>query len=292
MAGPTGIEPVTPGLKVRTFSPEKSFTKRGRVDWMEARSRFIDYVKVEEYDEDTRDDFISYLDKYKPVLDGPQDVIALLANVKSAKRHVVFGLRVLLNFYEVMGYPKEYLNVLRGALPNLQSGVDLRIPAENKILLSLGKLPTIPLKYQALYSLLLDSGLRLAEAVEVINNFTEAECVNGFYRCEVAMFRGEKQAYYAHFSEQTLDLVKQVKEKLVRNSSSSYFRHHSMTAPKYLRKFDFDKMIELDIPESVADFIEGRVPKTVGAKHYLALARQAAKFYPRYAEYLKGLRKA
>jgi hypothetical protein len=30
--------------------------------------------------------------------------------------------------------------------------------------------------------------------------------------------------------------------------------------PKYLRKFVFDKMVELGIPESVADFIEGRVP--------------------------------
>jgi intergrase/recombinase len=60
--------------------------------------------------------------------------------------------------------------------------------------------------------------------------------------------------------------------------------------PKYLRKFAFDKMIDLEIPESVADFIEGRVPKRVGAKHYMALARQASKFYPRYCEYVKQLK--
>jgi len=59
---------------------------------------------------------------------------------------------------------------------------------------------------------------------------------------------------------------------------------------KYLRKFAFDKMIELEVPESVADFIEGRVPKRIGAKHYMALARQANKFYPRYAEYIAELR--
>ena len=35
--------------------------------------------------------------------------------------------------------------------------------------------------------------------------------------------------------------------------------------------------------ESVADFIERRVAKKIGAKHYMALARQASKFYPRYA---------
>lgn len=36
----------------------------------------------------------------------------------------------------------------------------------------------------------------------------------------------------------------------------------------------------------VADFIEGRVAKRIGAKHYMALRRQADGFYGRYAEYV------
>jgi len=40
----------------------------------------------------------------------------------------------------------------------------------------------------------------------------------------------------------------------------------------------------LNIPESVADFMEGRVPKTVGARHYMRLKRQAVEYHPRYAE--------
>jgi intergrase/recombinase len=46
---------------------------------------------------------------------------------------------------------------------------------------------------------------------------------------------------------------------------------------KYLRKSSFDTMIseELGIPESVADFIQGRIPKRVGARHYTKLLRQA-----------------
>ena len=53
----------------------------------------------------------------------------------------------------------------------------------------------------------------------------------------------------------------------------------------------FDKMIELGVPESVADFIEGRTPKTIGAKHYMILLRQAKQFYPKYAEYINELRR-
>jgi intergrase/recombinase len=49
-------------------------------------------------------------------------------------------------------------------------------------------------------------------------------------------------------------------------------------------------MVELEVPESVADFIEGRVPKSIGAKHYMVLRRQADKFYGKYADYLAKLR--
>ena len=137
---------------------------------------------------------------------------------------------------------------------------------------------------------LVDSGLRLVEAVYVINNVMEAESVNGFYRCEVALFRGCKQAYYAHFSEYTLNLIKQVNEKLDEQIALTYFDENGYVNPKYIRKFAFDKMIDLDVPESVADFIESRVAKKIGARHYMALARQASKFYPRYAEYVQKLK--
>ena len=61
---------------------------------------------------------------------------------------------------------------------------------------------------------------------------------------------------------------------------------------KYLRKFAFDIMTSesLNIPESVADFIEGRTPKTVGARHYMQLKRKAVRFYARYAEYITELK--
>jgi intergrase/recombinase len=47
---------------------------------------------------------------------------------------------------------------------------------------------------------------------------------------------------------------------------------------------------KLNIPESVADFIQGRVPKSIGAKHYIQLKRNADQIYPRYAQYVTKLR--
>jgi intergrase/recombinase len=61
---------------------------------------------------------------------------------------------------------------------------------------------------------------------------------------------------------------------------------------KYLRKFAFDTMTseQLNIPDSVADFIEGRTAKSVGARHYMNLRRKAIQFYPRYSTYVANLK--
>jgi len=47
---------------------------------------------------------------------------------------------------------------------------------------------------------------------------------------------------------------------------------------------------QLNIPESVADFIEGRTAKSVGARHCMNLKRKAIQFYPRYSTYVTNLK--
>ena len=235
-------------------------------------------------------DILSYLDKYVTAIREPMDVIKLFAEVKKGRRHLWLALRNLFNYLEVIDFNVDYLNSLRKALPKVTCNVDLKVPSEDDILNSLGRLERAPLKYNALYNLLLDSGLRLVEADRVINDFHDVERINGFYRCELGYFRGSKQAYYAYFTEYTLKSIKDVDEPLIDRNASHYFKKYGYVAPKYLRKFAFDKMIELEIPESVADFIEGRVPQRIGARHYMALMRHADKFYVKYAEYVISLR--
>jgi len=134
-------------------------------------------------------DLIAYLDKYVTKIDSPTDIIRIFAKVKHGRRHVWVALRVLFNYLESIGYSTDYLNNLRKALP--------KIPSESDILESLSKFPSAPLKYQVLYNLLLDSGLRMVEYVKLINNFNErnSERLNGFYRSAIGEFRGYKQAY-------------------------------------------------------------------------------------------------
>jgi len=214
----------------------------------------------------------------------------MFSKIKNGREHLWKGLRVLFNYLEIIGFSKDFLDGLRKALPRVQSGIDLNIPDEASIIESVRKLSFIPKGYDTLYNLLLDSGLRLVEAVKVLNEFKNAEKINSFYRIPIGLFRGSKQAYYAYFTETTFQKMQVQKEPIKPVNASHYFDKKGFISPKYLRKFAFDKMIELEIPESVADFIEGRVAKRIGAKHYMTLARQANGFYGKYAEYLNGLR--
>jgi len=278
-------------LESTFFSEKKLHQENSCLIWLESKADFLKYLESISYNERTVKKIVAQLDKHVTVVKEPFDIIELFSKVKRSRRHLVLGLRKWFSFYDALGVSKSYLDSLRAPLPRVSCGIDLKIPSETRIVESLRKLSKAPLMYQALYNVLLDSGLRLVEPMELINSFKDAEAVNGFYRCELSMFRGEKQAYYGHFTETTLSLIRQVKDKLGDIAASNYFKKYGFVAPKYLRKFAFDKMIELEIPESVADFIEGRVPKRIGDKHYLALARQSAKFYPRYAAYLEKFKR-
>ena len=296
MVRPPGFEP---GLSAREASGGRDnlhpMGEREAVSihWKEIRSDFISFIEAKKCDPQHQADMLRYLDKHLTLIWEPMDIVRLFAGVKAGRRHLWMGLRNLFNYLEIAGFDPIYLDRLRKALPKSASkcGIDLKVPREEEILDSLRRLKEVPAKYAVLYYVLLDSGLRLVEAVELMRSFDGADTVNGFYRCQLGMFRGSKQAYYGHLTEHTRSLLSKANgEELKAGNASHYYQKYGFVNPKYLRKFAFDKMIELEIPESVADFIQGRVPKRIGAKHYMALARQASKFYPRYAEYIRRLR--
>ncbi|MGD0645284.1 MAG: integrase [Candidatus Bathyarchaeia archaeon] len=254
------------------------------------------YLSANGYSPKYVEDLKHYLDQYVTVINEPTDIMGIFSKVKRGRRHVWLALRVLFNYLEALGYNTDFLNVLRKALPSKANGcgVDLNVPAEELMRESLSRLNKAPWKYQVLYNLMVDSGLRLVEAVQLASEFKaeDAERVSGgFYRVEIGSFRGTKQAFFGYFTEATFKLLTAAPLELLGTvPASRYYTKMHFVQAKYIRKFAFDKMIELEIPESVADFIEGRVPKRVGAKHYMALRRQADNFYPKYMRYLADLR--
>jgi intergrase/recombinase len=152
-------------------------------------------------------------------------------------------------------------------------------------------------RYFALYNLLLDSGLRVTEAIMLFNGLVshsvQLERQQGYAVAPLGYFRGTKLAYYGFVTDYTLELIahctKPISYKKIIGTASKRFK---VISYKYLRKFAFDTMTSerLNIPESIADFTEGRTPKSLGARHYMLLKRKATQFYPRYRSYLFEMR--
>ena len=278
-------------FELSSAGPKPAMLSPHSLNWVKDKADFLKYLQSKHYNENYAKSILSYLSRHVGIIREPMDIIRICSNLSNGQQHNLNrALSALIKFFEIKGYDMDFLNSLRKAIPRDNIGVDLKIPSEQEISNSIRKLSRAPIKYQALYNLLLDSGLRLTEAVRAINEFKKAEKVNGFYRVTLGYFRASKIAYAAYFTERTLNLIKNVKEKIMESGARRYYSKYEFVTTKYIRKFAFDTMISLDIPESIADFIQGRTPKKIGAKHYMALLRQADNFYGKYAGYLYNLR--
>ena len=268
------------------------------VDWRSVREDFLEYAENYGYSRRTIRDFTSYLDRFVggPV-QTPFDVMRLFSGLSRGQaHHLDRALRALLNYYrDILCYPEHYIKSLKRAIPRVRVNVDINVPDETEVYDSLVKIRSVNEHYRILWLLCLESGVRLIEAVKVLNEFDMRKLhyiSRGCCRYTLGLFRGMKQAYYAYF---TINLLNKIKEKknfiYISANASHYYSKHKLLSPKYLRKFAYDKMTEIGIPESTADFIQGRVPKTIGAKHYSQLLRKADRHYPKYARYILKLKK-
>jgi intergrase/recombinase len=272
------------------------------VDYASVREEFLRWLRqIRGLGEGSMRQKTAYLDRFARPLAGPSDVVAAFDGLGATqKRHLANGYRSLFRFYEAQGLvDRARLDALRANLPALRSGVDLNVPSEEEVIDSLRRLAEARVdgKLFAVYNLLLDSGLRVVEGIGLFNRMASGEArleaQDGFSAAPMGEFRRTKLAYCGFVTDYTLALVQGVKETLVYDKSmETLHSKYGVLSYKYLRKFAFDAMTSerLNVPESVADFIEGRTPKTVGARHYMHLRRKALEFYPRYARYLREVR--
>jgi intergrase/recombinase len=213
---------------------------RCRLEWASMRSGFMDYMRSQDYSAGYSADLTSYLDRYVTTITGPEDVISIFSRVKAGKRHLWLAFRVWFNYLEALGFDNNILSVLRKSLPKgaNTTNPDLKVPDVKAVQKSLSSLDEAPQRYKALYDLLIDSGLRLIEAIDVINNFKadEVERVERFYRVEVGAFRGSKQAFFGYFTAHTFKMLAAGGfETLSYYPASRFYGKHGVVRPKYIR---------------------------------------------------------
>ncbi len=257
--------------------------------YADLRDGFVKWLKLNEYDDEYARSIMRYLDKYVKEIKCPSDVMEICLRAKT--RNIHFALRALLNYAMELGYDEEWIKRLKKAIPNIQSNIDIHRASEDEIIRSLVIMNKKNEAYAAVYNALLDSGLRLSEVPKMIEAIKEGkfEDCGDFIIVELGFFRNSKLAYIGIITKKTLEMIKKVKEINVINARG-YLSKINVVKWKYLRKYAYDKMLEVEIPESVAEFIQGRFNLSIGAKRYAMLKRQARVHYPKYLKVVEVLR--
>ncbi len=161
-----------------------------------------------------------------------------------------------------------------------KGGTDLYVPSLEEVLETVSRAEH---PYSVVYSVLLQSGLRLREACYLLRNIGRLKTisVDGFTRVELGLSRRSKRAFWAYLLEPPPRIL--VTDKEV----SDYSRHNGLLAPKYFRKFVAQRLYELGCRADTIDFIQGRTPSRILTKHYIELLHSADKCYEKYAEWLR-----
>ena len=221
------------------------------------------------------------------VVSDQMELFKIINSVKKGKRQLCLGIRALLNFYEAFDLmSEESLMKYRKVVKIPRTNSDEYVPEDSKVIEAFRKFEDE--RYRILFKLLAFSGIRLKEAIYLLNNFNKDRLIlsEKIAKYPLSLERRTKKSFYAYMPKDfALELRKVKIDEL---ASRQYFSRRGLPA-KYLRKWNYNFLILNGVPESVADFIQGRASITVGSMHYLAKVKQADEWYSRVVDKLLRL---
>jgi intergrase/recombinase len=181
-------------------------------------------------------------------------------------------------------------NILRVVKIESSYSVDNYVPTINEIKHTLSHLNNFQ---KHLYLLYLFSGVRKNEGYYIFKNFKDLKVQKypEYVKISVNYYRKLKKCYFCylplniyHFIESNLSFFSLRSLELTLNRKK-------LTSIKYCRKWFYTKCIEIGIPDTIADFYEGRTSNGVGNNHYLSRQVLADKFYDKITNYYIDFRK-
>ena len=249
----------------KTLPPASKYSKELR-KWMDQKG----------FSQGYKNDILRYL---KPIenkeIQGITELREIVSGSSSSMVLTVF--RTHINFLlDTETITEEDAIYFRKALPSRKTNPDGYVPTDSDVKKAYENIKSE--KDRLVFQILALSGIRVTELVKMLRDYEPSKLItdNEISKYPLNYIRGNKRSQYVYMPT---DLAMKLHKFYIHKDTVSYNLRKYGIAPKYLRKWFYNFLMMNNVPESVADFIEGRAPESVGSMHYLAKVKQADYWY-------------
>ena len=279
MAGPAGFEPATSGLEGRSF---------GEL-WASERANFVEWLSSE-VGEETKKDYVRALDKF-----FGRHMIKTLGDLEKAlraeghKRNLSKAVRKFSKYLKERGIiDSSKHDKIKGIARLKATGIREVFISDEDIKKAYAEVLQRGKPAETLFLLLVFSGIRLKQAVELLRTFDYSKVQAIDEKAAkypiFSLSKGKKKAFWAYGPRDFFELLEPWEVKY--NTAKDLVSYGRVSANS-IRKWHYTFMIRQGMPADVADFIQGRVSGSVGAMHYLNKTLLADEWYYAVVEDLK-----
>lgn len=236
-------------------------------------------VKAGDLSDRTRKDYIAAVDKYL-IRDAEDDITKPLDFRDMDGDKQTRGIKNFFNYLEDI----EVENPLGYSLEKWRKNVKIRksgvveiYPSNEEIIEAYNACPQ---EYKTFFKALVYTGNRFSQLYAALQSFDLQEItINGgvAHIPSAALSHGTKRSYRLFFPAAFIPELSKVSLQ-----SEDYIKRgimHGRVSAKTIRKWSLNFLVENEVSESIADFMQGRAPVTVGSAHYLNKIKQSVTAY-------------
>jgi len=273
------------GGGIRTHDPKGERLSRLnlKVYYKQNKKTFKEWL-FKRIDKKTAETYLYYLDKYLGNVYSSKDMQELLINIESGRNWFVKAVRNLLNFAEERDdFTLEYLTKMRRVLKVQKTGVREVFITNEEIIEAYKHIKDC---VKAIFKLMVYSGVRLSQIYRILGDLDHSKFVikNKITRYPIAeISKGEKKGFWVYMPRDFINELENVELPYSYNKLQKMVRF-GRVCPNTIRKWNYNFLILNEVPESVADFIQGRSSVTVGSAHYLNKTKHADEWYSKIVD--------
>ena len=221
------------------------------------------------------------------VFNNPVELMNYIKNKGLDVNNLIKTVRNYLNYCEQADrVPIEVLTKYRKVLKLRKARTDFHVPSDEDIIKGYGLIKDHK-GLEIVFSVLLTSGVRYGEAITFLETYdiSKFKVYDKYAVYVMALDRGTKNINNIYITRSVYDRLFHLENS--RKALKTRLKEKGCPFTwKYLRKWQYNFLIYNGVPESVADFIQGRANRSVSSSHYLARSQQADFWYEKIIEKL------